>query len=45
MQYKNVGAGELQDPIPFEIPKDFTVSERTMTAKPPTSVRFPTMIV
>lgn len=41
MQYKNLVAGALLDPILFEIPKDFTVTERTMTARPPTSGQFP----
>ena len=41
MQYKNLQAGALLDPILFEIPKDFTVTERSMTARPGTSVQFP----
>jgi outer membrane lipoprotein-sorting protein len=41
MQYKNLQAGVLLDPILFEVPPEFTVIERTGATRPAASGQFP----
>jgi outer membrane lipoprotein-sorting protein len=41
MQYKNLQAGVLLDPILFEVPPEFTVIERTAATRPAASGQFP----
>jgi outer membrane lipoprotein-sorting protein len=41
MQYKNLQAGVLLDPILFEAPPGFTLIERTVAVKPAASGQFP----
>jgi hypothetical protein len=41
MQYKNVQPGALLDPILFQAPRDFTMTQRTAVTQPPASGQFP----